>query len=294
LGYVFPINTFSPDSDFSAGNLNGKFKKIFSSVAGISLCLGGIANPSVELKYEEISSEIPLREIFSDDLAIVVLSVENMTRAGCALGAARLLLQEYGYFVVEHGVSHKLKRPRPVLAGTSAKVGKVPEELVDSCHVIEKLISLASRQVSSVSALLIYYQVIEIMSEKVLLIKLKEVAGAQHQSGYSFKKKLSKISSEQARVSLLCNMANRNNDAGSLSRLKDFGQAFIEHCGIKAGSSPGKVLYGVRNVIVHSQASMDDYAHDLLSGLIEDLHAVVCSMVRNFDGSYVGPEEDAD
>ncbi len=294
LGYIFPVNTFSPDSPYGANSLSGRFKKIFSSVAGIALCRDGIANVGVELRYEEISEEIPLREIFSDDLSIVVLGVENMERAGCSIGAARLLLQEYGYFVVDHGASHTLKRPRPALPGVAAKVGSVPEGLMDSCKVIEKLISLASRQVSSVSALLIYYQVIEIMSEKLLLSKLREIAAAPQQSGYAFKKKLSKIGSEQTRVSSLCHMASRNGDAESFSRLKDLGKEFIELCGLRAGKSPGKVLYGVRNIVVHSQASMDDRAHDLLSDVITELHAVVCSMVRNFDGAYVVPEDGLD
>jgi len=292
LGYVFPVNTFSLDSEYSASRLDGRFRQIFASVAGIALCKGGVANSNVEMNYDEMSDNLPLREVFSDDLAVVVLGAENIERAGCSLAAARLLLQEFGYFVIDNSPAHMLKRPRPVLPGTTARVGAVSLELLDSCQTIERLISLASGQASSVSALLIYYQVIEIMSEKLLLARLQNIAAEPQQSGYAFKKKLSKIGSEQTRVSLLCHMASSGSDADSFVQLKESGEKFITHCGLKPGKSSGKVLYGVRNIIVHSQAAMDDHAHDLLSDFISDLHASVCSMVRKFNGSFISPEDD--
>lgn len=296
LGYVFPVNTFSLDSDYAASKLEGKYKGLFSSVACIGVCQAGLANTNVVFNFDQLPNEIPLREIFSEDLAIVVLGDENLARAGCTAETARLLLQEAGYFVVDVEQGHKHRRPRPNVGAGMIRLGGVSASLVPSCQVMERLIALAAVQTSTVSALLMYYQVVEIVSEKLLLARLRVVAGEVYENGFAFKQRLSKISTEQSRVTAICEMSKLGGDAAVFEGMAAAGEEFLKHCGVKIqgkSKAPGMMLYKVRNIIVHNQAVIDEPGHLLLGQFVDKLHGAVGAMIRRFDPNFEDNGDDA-
>jgi hypothetical protein len=289
LGYIFPITSFSPGSEYSATLLQGRFVKIFAGAAALSIIELGIANAHLRLKFEALSEETALRELFDPDLAIVVIGRENMTAAGIIESDVKLLIQESGYFVADLPQEYSWTRPAPTLVGDSCVLGRVSSDVSDATDLIGGMVSLAASQVSAVASLLIYYQVVEILSERLLARRLQKLAAAPPSEAWEVKEALREAVSESSRVKALCHQAQVGVDSDAILRLRDAGLPILASSGvsIKDEPSPAAVLYAVRNLVVHNQKALSAEAHVQLKGFVSALHASVFAMVRRLDLSAV-------
>jgi hypothetical protein len=289
LGYVFPVTSFSPGSDYSASRLDGRYAPIFAGAAALSIVERGIANAYLKANFDALPEEIPLRELFDPDLAVVVIGRQNMAVAGVVEHDVCLLVQEGGNFVADLPLEYAWRRPAPALIGGSFVLGRPSPDVSDVSELIGRLISLAASQASAVASLIVYYQVVEVLSERILAAKLRSLAAAPPSGAWVLKEALRDAVSEAGRVRVLCHQAQVGADVEAFLRLRDIGIEILVESQqvVKDDPSAAEVLYSVRNLVVHNQKSLNPEAHRLLGDFVSNLHASVFAMVRRIDLSHV-------
>jgi hypothetical protein len=287
LGYVFPITSLAPTSDFCPGRLDGKFEKIFGSVAVKALIYQGVGNSGVISRFGELSEGMALPDIFESDLAVVVFGCENLAKAGIGQDESRLLLREVGYFPRDLPDEYSWSRTRPGFSGGSCTLPRVSADLGGELALLSSLICLASQQTSAVASVLIYYQVIEIASDKLFSERLNRIIQTPRLGAWNVAKALKEAASEQSRVIAICAQAATGDEASWFQDMRDAGVAILNHCGKSASldDDPGITLYTVRNVIVHNQGLLGEAAHRRLRDFVDALHRVVFATIRKFNAS---------
>jgi hypothetical protein len=289
LGYIFPITSFSPESEYSAAKLPGRFARYFAGAGALAIIESGVANAHLRPKFDALNDETPLRELFDPDLAVVVIGRQNMAAVGVVESDVKLLVQESGYFVADLPQEYSWSRPAPVWTSDSCVLGRVSSDVSDATDLIGRMVSLAASQTSAVASLLIYYQVVEILSERLLAARLRKLAAEPPSGAWELKEALREAVSEGSRVKALCHQAQVGVDAGAFTQLRDSGLAILSSAGlsIRDESSPAEVLYSVRNLVVHNQKALSEEAHALLKEFVSALHSSVFAMVRRLDLSNI-------
>lgn len=302
LGYVFPINGLSPSSEFAADKLSGRFAPIFASVVVLAIAQEGVARSVVRRKFTDVPDELDLRDALSPDIAMVVLGRENLNAAGLDEAHARLMVQEAGYFRADLPPEYVWTRPDPDFSRSGLSLGRISGDLAGHCELFERLVALAVEQKSAVAALLVYYQVVEVLSERVLMKRLGRIAATQFRTSWDLKEALQKASSEVDRVTAICQQASREADVSVFEGLLRIGQQISAlstsrnsglnvdgdlgpgeaTSGAPSPVSPGAALYRVRNLVVHNQASLSPDTHELLNNFVVALHFSVFAMLRRF------------
>lgn len=287
VGYIFPSASFSVASDFSAEKLDGRFSRVFASAAALAIIQLGVANEHVVRSFEDIPDEIALGELLPSCTAIVVVGRENLRSAGVEESHVRLLLQEQGYFLADLPSEYAWVRPAPDFSLKNCSVGQVAEELWDQSELLERLICLASEQASAVASMLVYYQVIELLSEKLLVSRLTRLSSEPPLGSWQFKEALRAAVSEGSRVTSICTQAAVGLDAAVFASLHQLGCDILASTGQPATSvtNPGSALYSIRNLVVHNQVAFGTEAHKLLSEFVSCLHRAVFAMIRRFESS---------
>ena len=284
LGHIFPITSFNTDSEFSADNLPNRFQQIFASVAAKAIVVLGVANIVLSRKFFELGERAPLSDIFDSDAAIVVVGKENLRAANVDLSTVQLMLQEQGYFLAELPVEFGHTRVRPESEG-NCHIGRISGDLLDFAEAFTQMTCLASQQSSAVASVLIYYQILEVVSEKLLSTRLSRLAAAPPPDSWGFKEALRDAVSEKSRIISLCIQAAVLTDAPIFLELRDDGIRLLQECGqnFDENDSPGAVLYKVRNIVVHNQGALNVAAHGILNAFADDLHRIVFAIVRRFN-----------
>lgn len=281
IGHVFPIASLDPNSMFCAAKLEGAYQKIYSSVAVSFLIERGIGNSSLRRVLTDLGDETPLADLFDQDLAVVVVGLENLERAGNSLPQAQLMLQEAGYFVSQIDSEYSWTRIKP--AGVaSCVIGRVAGDLSDSTDLFSRIVCLASQQTSAVASLLIYYQVIEVVSDRLLGARLTRLAANPPVGSWNLKESIREAVSEKSRIISVCGQAAVKEDVGVFLRMRDYGVKVLNESGENADSNedPGAVLYLVRNLVVHNQSAITVPAHGYLNLFVAEMHAAMFAVIR--------------
>ena len=286
LGYIFPLTSFAPDSEFSASKLPGRFTRFFAGAAALALVEAGIANRHFSsVSFEQLRDITPLRELFDSDLAVAVLGRENLEGCGLDEIEAQLLVQEAGNFPADLPHEFAWTRPAPTPTSGACSVGRVSRDIAESSDLIGRLVALAAGQSTAVASLLIYYQVVEILSEKVLGARLRKIASAPPADAWDLKESLRDAVSESSRIKLLCAQAQIGDDAMPFVTLRDIGVEILERAGLspKEDMASAEVLYAIRNLAVHNQKKLDSHAHIQLNRFVSSLHGCIFAMLRRLD-----------
>lgn len=284
LGHIFPVTSMAPQSPFCADRLENKFQKIFASVAIKALVVNGVANHAIVRRLEDLADRAALSDLFDDDLAIVVIGKENLGASDGSAEEVKLLLQGYGYFLDDLPEDYSWTRVKPPLNEGSYTIGRTSPDLTDSVGLFSELICLASRQSSATASVLVYYQIIEVVADKLLGARLRRLAENPPANSWDLKEALAKAVSEKSRVVAMCNQAATGLDAVGFGYLRDSGLIFLRLCNIEIddGADCGAVLYLVRNTVVHNQSVLNGQAHRALGQFVVDLHNAVFGIIRNF------------
>ncbi|MGV8942042.1 MAG: hypothetical protein ACOH1P_10980 [Lysobacter sp.] len=280
------MTSFCPDSDFCAVNLPGGYAGLYAGAAALALTESGVGNAHVRVSFDTLSDHTSLREIFDPDLAVVVIGRENLEKHGRSEFEIRLLLQEKGYFTTDLPESYSWSRPSPIHPTAVFVLGHVSSDVHDAIDLVSRLVSLAATQSSAVASLLIYYQVVEILSEKLLASRLKKLVAVPPLGGaWELREALREALSERSRVKFLCGQAESGNDHEVFSQLRLIGVGILSASAVAFNKdvSAAEVLYAVRNLVVHNQSSLPDSAHGLLNEFVKEFHLAVFAMVRRMD-----------
>jgi hypothetical protein len=290
LGYIFPITSFSPGSDFCAARLQSQFEKIFSSVAVKALLERGSANRWLTHGFADLLPSTPIPDLFSGDLALVVVGRENMAECGLSNPAVKLLIQEAGYFPADLSSEYFWSRVKPEVMADNCSIGRVSADLDAQSDLIGTLICLASQQTSAVASLLIYYQVVEAVSERVLFERLRRLAASTPRDAWEFKEALGKAASERSRIVAICTQAAADTDVAIFRSLRDSGIDLLRSAGeaIEDDADPGAVLYRVRNLVVHKQTGIPPTSYPILGSFVALVHGAVFAILRRFALGTVG------
>ena len=281
---MFPIASFDPGSMFSAANLDGLYQKIYSSVAVTFLIEQGIGNSYIKRKLTDLGDATPLAELFDQDLAVVVVGMENLANAGTSVAQVQLMLQEAGYFVAHLDSEYSWSRIKPI-GVANCVIGEVAGDLNDFTDLFSRIVCLASQQTSAVASLLIYYQIVEVVSDRLLGSRLTRLAANPPVGSWNLKEALREAVAEKSRIVSLCGQASVDGDVAVFLRMRDHGVSVLNASGevADANEDPGAVLYLVRNLVVHNQSAITVAAHGHLNEFVKEMHSAMFAIVRRLD-----------
>jgi len=288
IGYVFPIGTFDPASDFSASNLDDEFQRIYSNAAATLIVERGIANDLVRQTFEGLPDESNLSDLFDADCAVVVLASRIMAQEGVDEGYVKLALQEYGYFPTAPQEKAGY-RPYVSLEPGRRKVAPVSAGVVRFVREISEVVSIASRQESPIAAFIAYYQVVEILSHERFKSEVARIAddAVYRADSWLLKDKLSEAANERKRVNALfanC-MRGASNVVGDVERAAKRILGAMATEGLDTMSA-ADMFYKVRNVLVHDQKAIPASSYPDLLKLVDAVHLLVFALVQNFDPAF--------
>jgi hypothetical protein len=288
IGYVFPIASFDPDSAHCPQINPNEYLRLYSSAALLWLVAKGGGNQHLRLGQIDWSAVPSVADLFESDLSIAIVGRETLDAETAK--QIRLSLQTSGFFLAE-GPRASFERFRQA-PGSTIKAEQFSAALEPIFTTAERFLMLASRQDTPEASFLFYYQVIESLSDIVLDRLMKKVlSSAAHSSGYDLKTKVLDYTSESARISKLVEFA-RSEDPTSVESMRLAAVALLKSCKpISAESSAAKVLYDVRNLIVHNQGPLASTDWNTFRPVIDGLHKVVVAMLKGFP---VGPHESLD
>ncbi|QNP40509.1 hypothetical protein [Lysobacter solisilvae (ex Woo and Kim 2020)] len=285
IGYVFPIAAFDPDSSYCPQNSPKQYLQIYSSAALLWLVQHGGGNQHLRVGQLDWSADPSIADLFQPDLSIAVIGREVVDSETAE--HIRLALEASGFFLAE-GPQFSFERFRQV-SGSSIKAEQFSAALKPIFSTAERFLMLASRQDTPEASFLFYYQVIESLSDIVLDRLMKKVlSSASLASGYDLKTRVLDYTSESTRVTKLVEFA-KFVDASAVESLRLAGAALLNSCNRAPGeSTSAKVLYDVRNLIVHNQIPLAKADWNAFRPVIDSLHKVVVAMLKGFP---VGPHE---
>jgi len=283
IGYVFPVASFDPRSPYCPQNDQNRYLQIYSSVALLWLIADGGGNQHLKVAELNWNSDLSIADLFDSDLAIVVVGREVVDSE--TTDYIRLALEANGFFLAD-GPQSSFERFRQ-FSNRSVKAERFSAVIKQGILPVEKFLMLASRQDTPEASFLFYYQIVELLSDVALDRLMKKIiSSAASASGYDLKTKVLDYTAESTRIAKLIEFA-RAEDARAVESLNLSGSALLSLCG-QAIDDPNaaKVLYSVRNLIVHSQVALAKADWSAFRPVIDSLHEVVIAMLKGFP---VGP-----
>lgn len=201
-----------------------------------------------------------LDRIFPDRLAIAVLGRSTLRRLSLNVDHVRLML-----------MAGDLRFPRQIQSvGNSVRYDEWessigcprPPQGFEKNSSFEVLIEVSDSTDSVVGAFLTLYQNFELLLSR-LFEKAIDSTGPSSLTPWKLKERLSKVTSESWRFSILDRLCIEKIDRTVLSHLSTECRLFLAKCEDepKDGTSWWQLLYAVRNILVHNQvkAVQDDY-----------------------------------
>jgi len=283
IGYLFPSACFDDNSEESPDASVDRYLQAYAS-AGVRLVLEqDSAKFCLKGNPEDTSDTASLAQVLDQDVALVVLGLEVLEEEELTIDQVRLMIQAAGYHPVYEEV--KPRKPFDRECGTrNINLKALEGDFAKDAEELSRIISRAAKEVSVFGCFLAYYQVLELASGRWFEAEVQRVRDDAGLGPWDLKEALQRATQEERRLTAILESCVSGDSAPIRSEICRVGSRFVSLCNsidYKQGSL-GKVLYRVRNIIVHAQPSITDQAHDELRTLLPWMHDLVFRVIQNF------------
>ena len=285
IGWLIPVNALSSSEHDQAEN---KFflKYAYSAHKAIAQSL---TPEQLAAALAHNGASITLAELFESDIAVLVLSVDNLANLS-DFSVSRIVpsLVAYGYVpasVSEGGAVAVLAAPVEIEG--RLKVSLISSD-IENPELIERLITLAAASgTSRISQFFFLYQIIEYLMDAVLRHRLPAVARAMiggvkaGQTG-SLREDIEALQDqfrEKKRIELL--VSHYCSTPPSVAKLGRASQNFLEAVG-PLEKQGVEALYAVRNFVFHQTRNIPESQIDLLDDVVEEFIAFIVDLVTSY------------
>lgn len=280
IGYLFPLASL-----VSGSAIVNDWARRYAWVAVNALLthtgsfLLGAARPQIKSLRD---GETGLDEIFPDRLGVAVVSRQAFNQVNISFDYARMLLMAGGIRFPRqfHTVTPRDFSDEPNESLTCPR----PAKTFKHDDVSELLVEMADSTDSDIGTFITLYQNIEITLSRLFTTAIS-FAPSDDLSAWEMKERLQSISKETWRLSVLDRLCLSSIDRSLTARLAEECQEFLSKAGrpIKPGHTWWKLLYLVRNTIVHEQPTVirDNYWN--LASINVTLRTVCLNILLNYE-----------
>lgn len=278
LGYVMPITAFRSDA-----GLGDEWTKRFAHVAFRKLI--SLENFERYAAWKAFDSLRGKRlfpdEVFPDDLSLLILGKLNLEKAAISQSYLDLMLLDHG--ITRVGNAGWGKRPINLAKfSKNISVRSMSQVIKDDISVIYSVISSSDDDRSEVGRFIRLYQIMEYCLEAVYSWGLSSLLKAGF-SSWKLKKKLGELTGERYRLGVLVSHClSKPLSSSPFDLLAEECRNFLTALSEDADDqSWQKLLYAVRNVVVHDQIRMLRAVNVPLTSINRHLRQVCFEVIAN-------------
>ena len=260
FGYILPVNSLIDGTAFT----ENEFSVAYARAAIESIFFKGIADHQTNDKLiTEKPGEICISELIlsANTTSIVVvhngiMTNENISKDGLFISLAGRAITQIEPENESHCSASEYSK--------SIIINCISKELAHKEKIIQSLLTLATNQKSPFSKYLMIYQIIEILINDIFTKEMESIKSDEKftSSAWNMKKKLSEITAESHRISLLHDHYQPGQKDQCFSVFTDKVSSFLQehtlsevHIEVKTWP---QAVYKLRNSIVHNQGAMLD------------------------------------
>lgn len=260
FGYILPVNSLIDGTAFTAN----KYSAAYARAAIDSIFFKGIADHQTNDKLiTEMPGKICISELILSANTTSIVVVHNGLMTNENISEDDLFISLAGRAITQIEPENESHCSVSEYS-ESIKINCTSKELAHKENIIKSLLALATIQKSPFSKYLMIYQIIEILINDIFTKEMEAIKSDKSftSSAWDMKKKLSEITTERHRISLLHDHYQPERKDQCFSVFTDKVSSFLqEHTPSEVDSGAKnwpQAVYKLRNSIVHNQGAMLD------------------------------------